>query len=156
TITPEHPDAPLVLEAMALGYVRTGRLFDLLEATDLWLQVRPENSQALRWQGYAWERLGNTERAWPCYERAVAADPGHDEARLPLAEVLLHVSRAQDALNHFEQLRQHRPEDPAVLLGVARCSRALGRSDEAEQLLAGLLARHPGTAEALAERGKLA
>jgi tetratricopeptide (TPR) repeat protein len=156
TVTPEHPDAPVVLEALALGYARTGRLLDLLEATELWLQVRPEDSQALRWQGYARERLGDSEGAWPCYERAVAADPDNDEARLLLAQMLLHLVRTQEALSHFEHLRQRRPQDPAVLLGLARCSRVLGRPDNAEQVLADLLARHPENAEALAERGKLA
>jgi tetratricopeptide (TPR) repeat protein len=157
TITPDHPDAPLVLEALALGYVKTDRLASLLECTDLWLQVEPESSQALRWRGYAWERFRKFAEARDCYQRAVAADPLDDDARLGLGNLLVgRLGRPQEALDQFEQLRPRRPEDPAVLLGLARCYRQLGRPDDAEQILADLLARQPRTAEALGERGKLA
>jgi tetratricopeptide (TPR) repeat protein len=157
TITPDHPDAALVLEALALGYLKTNRLASLLECTDLWLQVRAEDPQALRWRGYAFEGFRDADKARDCYERAVAADPLADDARLALAQLLLErFNRGRDALPHFEQLRQRRPEDPAVLLGLARCYRWLGRPDQAEQTIDALLTQPSHRAEALAERGKLA
>jgi tetratricopeptide (TPR) repeat protein len=157
TITPDHPDAPLVLEALALGYARTDRLASLMECTDLWLQVRPEDAQALYWRGYACERLRHTDKARDLYRRAVAADPTCDDARLRLGDLLVQrFNQPQEALDQFEQVRPRRPDDPAVLLGLARCYRLLDRAEEARQAIDALLARQPRSAEALTERGKLA
>jgi tetratricopeptide (TPR) repeat protein len=157
TIGPENRDAPLVLEALACGYVKTDRLASLLECTDLWLHVSPENSQALRWRGYAWARFLDLNRAVDCYERAVAADALNDDARLALGLLLIQrLNRPQDALDQFECLRQRRPEDSAVLLGLVRCYHQLNRLKEAQDILAAVLARQPQMADALGERGKLA
>lgn len=157
TIPPDHPDVALVLEALALGYAKTDRLMDLMECTDLWLRVRPEDSQALYWRGHACERLHQAGQARECYQRAVAADPTYDEARLRLGELLLgRFSEPAAALEQFESARQRRPHDPAVLLGLARCYRLLDRLDESEQAVESVLAQKPRRAEALTERGKLA
>jgi tetratricopeptide (TPR) repeat protein len=157
TIRPDHPDAALVLEALAQGYSKTDRLASLLECTDLWLQVRPEDTFALFWRGFAFERLRQTDKARDCYQRAVAADPAHDEARLRLGNLLLlRLRRPREALEQFETVQPRRPDDPAVLLGLARCYRLLDRADEARQLLGALLESHPRSAEALSERGQLA
>src|SRR5262249_49149990 len=51
TIGPDHPDAPLVLEALAKGYVKCERLKDALQACDLCLERHPE-------QLWAWLRRG--------------------------------------------------------------------------------------------------
>jgi Flp pilus assembly protein TadD len=156
TITPDHPDAPLVLEALALGYAKTGRLATLLECTDLWLQVRPEDSQALYWRGYAWERFHNDDAARDSYARAVAADPLNDEARLALGRLLLwRLGRPQEALAQWEEVRRRRPEDPAVLLELARGYYAAGRGEDAVRAVDAVLAREPRMPEALGERGKL-
>lgn len=157
TVTPDHPDAVLALEALAVGYAKTDRLASLLECTDLWLQLRPDNAPALRWRGYAWERSGDSAKALDCYQRAVVADPNDDDARLSLGRLLVErFARPREALEQFERLRQHRPDDPAVLLGLARSYFGLARLDEARQTLNALLARHSRTPEALALRGKLA
>jgi tetratricopeptide (TPR) repeat protein len=157
TISPHHPDAPLVLEALALGYSKTDRLVGLLECTDLWLQIRPEDPQALYWRGYAWERLRRRDKAWECYQRAVAADPFHHKASLRLANLLLQrFRRPAEALEQLEKIRPQYRDDPEVILALARCYRLLDRLDEAQKLVEELLARHPQLAEALAERGRLA
>jgi tetratricopeptide (TPR) repeat protein len=157
TITPDHPDAVLVLEALAHGYAKTDRLASLMECTDLWLQVRPEDAQALYWRGYACERLRHTEKARDFYERAVAADPACDDARLRLGDLLIQrFNQPSEALAQFESVHQRRPDEPAVLLGLARCYRMLDRPDEANQAVAALLSRQPRSAEGLTERGKLA
>lgn len=157
TIAPDHPDAAEVLEALALGYSKTDHLADLLECTDLWLQIRPEDPQALYWRGYAWERLRQSEKARDCYQRATAADPLHDKARLRLGNLFLQrFRRPVEALEQFENLRLRHGDDPEVLLGLARCYRLLDRIDDAQELIRGLLDHHPQLAEALAERGRLA
>lgn len=157
TVGPDDPDAPLVLEALARGYLLTDRLMTLLECTDLWLQVRPRDTHALYWRGLAWERLANWPGALAAYREAVEADPENAGARLRLAELLLDQGGSpEEALGHFERVRDRRPSDSAVALGLARCHRALGRTAAARDLLDRLLADHPDHARALAERGRLA
>jgi tetratricopeptide (TPR) repeat protein len=157
TVGRDDPDAPLVLEALARGFLLTERLADLLECTDLWLQVRPGETHALFWQGLAWERLARKSEAAHAYRQALTADPENVEARLHLAELLLDDEQdAAEARDQFERLRDRRPGDPAVLLGLARCEKALGHPAAARDLLDRLLADHPDHAGGLAERGRLA
>ncbi len=157
TIGPDHPDAPIVLEALARGYLLTDRLFDLLECTTLWLQVRPHETHALFWRGLARERLGDWGEAVADYRAAVEADPDNIAARLRLGELLLNrMHEPDESLGHFEAARARGPSDPEARLGLALCQRALGHADAARELLDGLLAERPDDARALAERGRLA
>jgi tetratricopeptide (TPR) repeat protein len=157
TVGPDDPDAPLVLEALAHGFLLTERLPELLEATDLWLQVRPGDTHALYYRGRGWERLARRREAADAYRQALTADAENADARLRLAELLLADGQdAAEARGHFERLRGRRPADPAAGLGLARCEKALGRPAAARDLLDALLADHPDHAQALAERGRLA
>jgi tetratricopeptide (TPR) repeat protein len=63
---------------------------------------------------------------------------------------------AEEAARHFELLREHRPDNPEVLAGLARCYRELSRLPEARGVLDRALALPPPSAEALTERGKVA
>lgn len=156
TITPEHPQAREVLEALAQGYLKAERLGDALEALALWLGRWPDDPQALAWRGWVAEHLGNPREAAADYRRALESDAEHFEARLGLARVLLRGHQAQEAGEHFGRLRQSRPDEPDVLLGLAGCRAELDDRDGAVRLLDELLAQHPHHSRALTERGKLA
>ncbi|HKI34911.1 MAG TPA: tetratricopeptide repeat protein [Gemmataceae bacterium] len=156
TVGPEDPDAPLVLEALARGYLRADRPSSLLESTALWLQARPRDTHALYFRGLAFERLGDRGEAVAAFRESAEADPDNAAARLRLGELLLSQAAADEALPQFEAVRAKRPADPAVLLGVARCRRALGQAREARDILDRLLADRPDDARALAEWGRLA
>jgi tetratricopeptide (TPR) repeat protein len=69
---------------------------------------------------------------------------------------LQETQHAAEAVGPFEELRRRQPDNPAVLLGLAKCRRQLGQPDEARQLLDAVLAQNPEDAQALAEQGKLA
>jgi tetratricopeptide (TPR) repeat protein len=157
TVGPDHPDAAIVCEALARGYLLTDRLNDLRGVADKWLEVRPGDTHALYYRGLACERLGQWPEAVAAYRESVEADPENADARLHLAELLLvHYQDAAQALDHYERVRGRRPSDPAVLIGLARCRRELGQTAAARDLLDGLLAAHPDHARALAERGRVA
>jgi tetratricopeptide (TPR) repeat protein len=66
------------------------------------------------------------------------------------------LNRGAEAAEEFGHLRRKRPEDPAVLLGLARSLFKQARHEEAEQLLDDLLSRHPDLGPALGERGRSA
>jgi tetratricopeptide (TPR) repeat protein len=157
TVGPDHPDAPIVYEALARGYLMTDRLGDVLECTDRWLEVRPGDTHALFYRGRAWERLSHWPEAAAAHRQAIEADPDNDDARLHLAQLLLTIDLdAAQALEQFERVRARRPSDADALLGLARCQKELGHPDAARDLLDGLLAARPDHPRALAERGRLA
>jgi Tfp pilus assembly protein PilF len=151
------PETPQILEALGLGYIDTYRLDGAMYCLNRLLEVEPDNVQALLWRASLWQTAGNEAGAEADYRRAVAAQPEHVAARCRLGELLLRRNRAQEALQHYEYLRQLPGGDRTdVLLGLARSHRQLGDSDAARQVLDDVLARHPQDGDALRERGKLA
>jgi tetratricopeptide (TPR) repeat protein len=157
TIGPDHPDAPLVCEALARGYLLTDRLLELRSVADRWLEARPGDTHALYYRGLACERMNQRAEAVASYRESIEADPENVEARLHLAELVLVLDKDYaQALDHYERARARRPSDPMVILGLARCQEGLGNTAAARDLLDGLLAAHPDHARALAARGRVA
>jgi Tfp pilus assembly protein PilF len=158
---PSDPEADLVLEALAKGYVNRYWHIDALACLNKLLERRPQHPQALLLRARVWEvlaRNGKAEHeadALHDYEQAVELHPSF-EARLGLAGTFYRVGRPWDAAVEYEQLRRLQADNPEVLLGLARCRFNLGEADEARRLLDDLLKRHPGDAAALLERGRLA
>ncbi len=155
---PDDPQALLVLEALARGYVNRFLLVDAALCLNLLLEREPDHPQALLMRARVWEsvaRNGRVEReplALRDYEKAVALQPSF-EARLGLAGTLYRVGRPSDALREYERLVRDDPGHPEVQLGLARCRWALHEVDEARRLLDDLLARHPDHPDGLLERG---
>jgi len=151
-----HRHSLLILEAMAQGYIYTYRLRSGLACLERWLQQQPDSIQALLWRAQLCQSLQSYDEAHNDYCRAVALDPAHDKARLQLAVFLAFSGRPDQAVEHFERLRQRQAQNPQVLLGLARCRDSQGRTNEAEQLLDALLGQNPQDISALRERGKIA
>src|SRR5262249_14776815 len=87
---------------------------------------------------------------------SLALNPDFDEARFRLVQCLLAMNVVDEARPHLQLLVERRPQDPGVLLGLARCAHARGAIQETEQFLPRL---PPGTSDrgpGLLEPGKLA
>jgi predicted Zn-dependent protease len=89
------------------------------------------------------------------YRRVLAVRPDDEWARLSLGELLLHLNRPGEALEHFEALDRRRPGNAAILLGLARCHRGLGQTAEARRLIEPLVPEYPGEALILSELGQI-
>jgi tetratricopeptide (TPR) repeat protein len=158
---PSDPEADLVLEALAKGYVNRCWHTDALACLNKLLERRPQHPQALLLRARVWEvlaRNGKTEHeadALRDYEQVVELHPSF-AARLGLAGTLYRVGRPWDAAVEYERLRRLQADNPEVLLGLARCRFNLNEADEARRLLDDLLEHHPEHAAALLERGRLA
>jgi tetratricopeptide (TPR) repeat protein len=152
----EHPAAPLILEALAKGFLNVSRGPDMLVCVNRLLKTEPTNVPALILRGEGWEGLHQTERAVEDYQRAVTLNPMSSEGRLHLAEAFDRAGRVREATAHFEFLRQIEPSNPAVLLGLAHCRFEAHELDQAQELLDTLLAAQPDYVAALVERGRLA
>jgi predicted Zn-dependent protease len=151
-----HPAAPLILEALASGYLVSYRLQEAAYVLGLWLERQPENTQAILMQSMLDIDRDRYEDAVAKLRQVVELDPEHAEARQRLADFLVELGHATEALPHLEQLRRKAPADVQVQLTLARCQNLLGRQDLAKKILDDVLARQPHFPPALAERGKLA
>jgi predicted Zn-dependent protease len=151
----DDPQADLALEALARGHLLNFRTDLALKALDMLLERHPDHLPALVLRASIYEELRRTEDAANDYGRAVERDPEAFEPRLRLAGLLSTLGRAREAIYHYEWLRQLRPGDARVVVGLAR-----GRVDqqeraEARRLLDELLASQPDDVPALVERGRL-
>jgi predicted Zn-dependent protease len=149
-------DAALILEALARGLFLQMRYPDALDCVRRCLEREPENGQALLLQGLIFERLNRMGDALDSYRRLVELYPEHWDGQLLLAGGLLAGGEGEEAAGRFQMLWRQRPDDPAVLLGLATCHAEAGRRKEARELLDRLLAADPNRAPALMERGRLA
>jgi tetratricopeptide (TPR) repeat protein len=150
-----HPDSVLMLEALVQGYMKTYFLSAAVNCLDMWLDRDPDDPQAYFWRGEVLEIFHKYAEALADYQRAVDLAPDRDDARLKLADGLLHAQGARAAAPHYETLYERQPGEPEVLLGLARCRLELGETDEARRLLDALLAAQPRDGRALGERGKI-
>jgi tetratricopeptide (TPR) repeat protein len=139
TIPPEHPDAPLVLEALARGYLIADRLRDVVEACDLWSVRQPEHPWPRLWRGGVFERLGNFHQALTDYQSALERAPDDLDVHLSLGGLYARARRPDEALEHFEQVLKRSPDHQEALLGIAAARLEQGRPDDAAAVLGPLL-----------------
>jgi tetratricopeptide (TPR) repeat protein len=151
-----HPATPLILEAMARGYMRAYRFGDAAAVLHEWVARCPDDIQALLSRGWVREQDGPQEGAVADYKRVVELDPENDEGRLRLAALLTERAAPAEALPHLEYVARKRQNDPAVLVRLARCYMDLGRHQEPAEILDRVLAEHPNFRLALGVRGELA
>ncbi|HEV3446282.1 MAG TPA: tetratricopeptide repeat protein, partial [Gemmataceae bacterium] len=150
------PNAPVILEALAEGYVRSFEQQKAFIAIQELLKRQPDNYSGFLIRGKLQESQSQDESALEDYEHAVALKPEADEIRLQLANVLLKLGRPRQAIAQFRCLRERQPDSLPVALSLARCLQDLAQLDEARELLDSILAAHPEHAAALVERGRLA
>ena len=156
TITPDHPDAPLVLEALARGYLKGDRLRQVLEACDLWISRQPDHPWPWLWRGGVFERLSNYHQALADYRRALENAPEDRDVRLALGTLFVRARQPDAAVEHFQYLLNRSPDDHEALLGLAACRIEQGESEDAVPLLEKVLANEPASTRGLFLRGKAA
>jgi len=150
----EKPETPLILEAMARGYVRMLRLGTAMRCLQMLLERDPNNVEALVTRGWIQEGGGEPQRAAKDYRRALELDPDRDDARLNLARTLV-LDNPQEARDHFEIVTAHQPDNVDALVGLAETHLALGEAEKARPLFDAVLAKDPENSRALAGLGTL-
>ena len=152
-----HPDSPLLMEALARGYMRRYRLGFAKRCLDRWRESQPDNPQLLYLDGlFHLDYAHAPSAAVESYGRAVELDPNHEEARIGLAVSLLLRKEYARAAEQFERLRRQQPDNDRVIVGLAECRAGLGNAAEAVRMVDEVLARRPDFVSALAVRGQLA
>jgi tetratricopeptide (TPR) repeat protein len=156
SIAPDHPDAFLVLEALARGYLSVERQGDALEACNLWIAGQPDHPWPWLWRGTIYERLNHWDRAQADFQRAVQNNPEDRDARLALAGLLLRQRQPAAAAGQYQDVLAREPDDLAARIGLAGCRIEQGRAAEAVGLLDQALEQSPPSPQALFLRGKAA
>lgn len=96
-----------------------------------------------------------TDRAAEIFNRLLAADPAHEQARYNLALCLLDAGRVDESLSHFNKLLESRQDDADVLANIGRIHLRRMETDEARAALERALAIDPGNGNALCWMGIL-
>jgi tetratricopeptide (TPR) repeat protein len=122
----DDPDALLILEVLIQEYVQTFQLKDAMRCSNLYLQKKPDDVQALLGRAWVSEKLFYFGDAVLDCRRAVAVEPENDYARLRLAEMLVNTGPPREAVEQFELLRLKKPTSARVLLGLARARMQMG------------------------------
>jgi Tfp pilus assembly protein PilF len=150
----DHPDSTLILEALAHGTNYIYHLGESMHFAEQALQREPGHVPMLLLLAHLWDSVSAFDNAEKNYRAAVEAQPGHAQARLELAQFLLRHDKAEEAADHFEQLRKRHYQLQEILLGLALCRRRQGKAADERELLDALLSEFPNDTNALGERGR--
>jgi tetratricopeptide (TPR) repeat protein len=101
-------------------------------------------------RGTVWQHTDRPERAAADYMRVLRAKPDSADVKHRVGLALAQSgSDYPRALEYLEEHRRHHPDDPDVLVGIARCRSVLNQPAAARPILQAVLAAHPDHAEAL-------
>jgi predicted Zn-dependent protease len=150
------PRARLVWEALCEGYIRLYRIRDALACLDHWLTLEPDNLRARELRGLAYQRGHSLHKGAEDFRWVLAQDPTRASIRWLLVHCLLEMGSYDEALPLLEQIEREQPDDPEVLVRLARCYNMLDRPAQAREVLDEVLRAHPEHALALRTRGQFA
>lgn len=91
-----------------------GNYSQALEEADSVLKRHPNNADALTYQGYAWMKLGDAEKARKSFEAALKSTPAHLGANAYLAQIYLAQNETARAVEQMQVLR--------AICGNAHCA----------------------------------
>jgi len=147
--------APAIWEALIEGYVRIYRIQEAFVCAGRWLEVDPDNVQALYLRGTIHRHIRRLAKAVPDLQKVIELDPSRDDARKWLALGLIEAGHYEVAVGHLRELRRRTPDDQSIVIHLARAHKDLGRTQEARALLDALLAEQPEHALAMRVRGEV-
>ena len=132
---------------------------DVGQAVDLWERYRalhPEKVDSYVGGGVALRDAGRFDAADALYRAAMARFPRNATLMRDYAWVANNRPDVPAALDRWRDVTAMFPDDPAPLIQRGRLLRNAGRFEEAEECLAALLRRQPGSVDGLIERAWIA
>src|SRR5262249_33575404 len=117
----QDPATPVILEALVADCTRQYRMGQALAYLQDWLELQPDDIQALLYQ-VTMDRPGNRlDEAIARYHRILQLAPDHQAARFGLAATLLQTRRYQEALPCLEDVLKRDPDSGETLILLAQC-----------------------------------
>jgi tetratricopeptide (TPR) repeat protein len=151
----EGPLTPLVLEGLVRGYMGKYRSDLAWAFLKRWLELQPDNVEALFRRGVWYSQQQNTKDAVEDFLRAIERDPERIDARLACAEVLKADKRYAAVEEQYQAVLRQSPRNTAALVGLAERYSEAGKVEEARALVARIPEGDRDTADALWVRGKV-
>jgi predicted Zn-dependent protease len=151
-----HPQAALILEALAAGYLRRYRLDEADYCLRQLLERQPDNLIAYLQRGWLMELHEELREAADCYRKVLTLDKDRDDARQRLAGVLVANNEPAEAAGYLESFVARQPDNLQARVLLARCRHMLGQPQQAARLLDDILAVDPTFAPALSARAQVA
>src|SRR4029077_13626165 len=127
----DNEDTAAVMEVLSHFYASNSQLGPALYWGERFLKHCPKNVTALLIMGQANQLARNPTYALKYYEKAVEIQPDNEKGRLALAGALVMFNEPRKGLDQFQELRARGVKSQAVLLGLARCYRAVGQQEKA-------------------------
>lgn len=124
------------------------RFATAIEAFDLALISRPEDSATWTRLGVAHESLGGLQDAERCYRRAIATHQENARAHYNLGTLLARSGRLEEGVGHLEAAVRLAPDAPAMAFNLARALAETGAHERAIEVYDRLLLRSPSDGEA--------
>ncbi len=156
SIDPDHPDAALILEALARGYMIAERWADARQACEMWRKLQPDDFRPWLWGGRISERMVQVEQATEFYTRALDLAPEDRDVRAAMGRLLLRRRDPGAASAHYEWIVARFPDDAEALFGLGQCRIEQGRAADAIPLIDRALSRDPNSSAGAALRGRAA
>src|SRR5262245_61108737 len=150
------PESIPILEALAKGNLAASQFNEARNYADAILDRQPNHPFALGLRGRAWVRVQQEDKARDDFEQAIQMEPEAYETRLLLADLLHKLGHVRQALEHYEQLHDRRPDDERVVVALAQCWQEQGQLDHARGSLDDSLKAKSDSLTILVERGHLA
>lgn len=122
-----------VYEALAQGFMFTGRYRDALACLSYWIEWRSQHVRPRLYRAEVLIRVDKWEKAIEEYETILEFAPESEEARRAYARTLLNYRDAHESLEEYRKLLNQHPEDPELLLGLSKSLEKLGEHDLAQQ-----------------------
>jgi tetratricopeptide (TPR) repeat protein len=152
----EGPLTPLVLEALSHAYIYIYRFDHAWQCLNRWLQLEPDNVEAISLRGNYYTLKMNDEAAIADLRRALELDPERLAARILLAQTLKLHYRSSEAAQEFEQVLRQDPSSFAGRVGLASCYVDSSQWQEARTCLDQLPHDQGDNPEVLYVRGRIA
>jgi Flp pilus assembly protein TadD len=135
TLLSHRPDDAVALAAFARLTYRHGELDEALVPYQRLRRLDPANPAWPQACGRIFLEIDRPAAAVPAFRDALRLASHDTSARFELAEAEFLAGDLQAALQDLGVLRQAQPQDPRVAAALGECLRALGRTDEASNLL---------------------
>jgi len=148
TITPEAGDSEAlqadILLLQGQAYLATGKLAMAEEQFSRVLELTPAASEALLGKARIAYHNKDTTGAAKFIEQALASKPDNADAWTLKGELLREAGQQQEALAAYQKAIAAEPDNVPAQLGHTTMLLALGKMDQANTEIDGLLKRYPG------------
>lgn len=151
----QSPSSVSVLGNLGVIYSRTNRTAAAVEMYTRALRVRPGEPGLLLNLGLVHFKQESYAEALPYFEKVVAADPAHRQARELHATCLLYTGQPEEAVRKLGAMAAESPREPSLLFLLAVGYRKTGEPEKARRSLDELLrSAVPAQAQFLAGKAR--